>query len=301
MDPGRDSSTVLGRSFGIFLFRLIGGEIWRLYRIVVALAVGRIFNSQATFETVSRILDLDLDFFVHGAAHWRVDGNRLDPDEFPPWDTDQAISFLRERCCLDAALPGFVVENHGELFALWKEAIQNGRLKPPFHVTHVDAHADLGLGDSGYVHLMTDVLYREPKDRLEPREGQEGLDDGNFLAFCIACHWISDLAYVYNDEGGNDLLSYHMEGFDPMASHIQLKAMRKQEINKLVGLLARSEDIQVDRFEPLVPFRHGCWREFQADRPFDFICLTRSPPFTPVEADVIFDEIRRRFIDEALG
>jgi len=247
---------------------------------------------------VSRVLDLDLDFFVNGAAHWRADEGRLDPDEFPPWAVDEAITFLQERCGLDAPLPGLVVENHGELFRLWRSAIQRGQLLPPFHVTHVDAHADLGLGDSGYMHLMTEILYREPEDRLEPREGQRGLGDGNYLAFAIACRWVSDLIYVYNDEGGNDLMTYHMEGFDPRAGHIQLKAMNKPEIEKLLGLLVREEGIKVDRLEPLVPFRHGCWREFEADQPFDFICLARSPSYTPAEADAVFSEICRRFITE---
>jgi hypothetical protein len=241
-----------------------------------------------------RVLDLDLDFFLHDTAHWSPEG-RLDPAEYPPWDIDQAISFLREQCHLEAPLPGCVVENHGELFTLWRKAVQDGRLTAPFHVTHIDAHADLGLGDAGYMHLMTEVLYREPEERLEP---SEGLGDGNYLAFAIACRWISDLVYVYNDRGGNDLMTYHLEGFHPDASHIQLKAMRKSEIEKLWHL-APKEDLQVDRHEPLVPFSHRSWRDFHADRPFDFICLARSPSYTPAEADPIFDEIRRLFINEA--
>lgn len=245
-----------------------------------------------------RVLDLDLDFFLYETAHWRADEERLDSSEFPPWDLSDAISFLENRCRLSTRLPGFVVENHGELFRLWRESVQTGRFNAPFHVTHVDAHADLGLGDSGYVDLMADLLYREPEDRLEPREGEGGLGDGNYLAFSIACRWLSGLTYVYNDGGGGDLMTYHLEGFDPNASCIQLKAMRKPEIEKLLGLLVRGEGIQVDRLEPAIPFAHLNWRNFEADQPFDFICLARSPSYTPAEADVIFDEIRHRFIEE---
>jgi len=62
-------------------------------------------------------------------------------------------------------VPGFVVEHHGDLFAQWRAAIEGGMLRVPFSVTHVDAHADLGLGDSGYEHLMTSFLF-------EPAEGR---------------------------------------------------------------------------------------------------------------------------------
>jgi hypothetical protein len=222
-----------------------------------------------------RILDLDLDFFVHGVAHWRPeDGDRLDDEEFPAWDMQEALSFLEERCGLDAPLPGFVVENHGELFRAWRRAIDAGLISVPFEITHADAHADLGLGDSGYMYLMTDLLHRDPAERLDPAEGAGGLGDGNYLSFAIACRWLSGLTYVHNDEGGRDLMTYHLEDFDPHASRIQLKAMERSEIERLLGLLARREDqIKVDRLEPAVPFRHGSWRDFHADRPFDLICL----------------------------
>ncbi|MCW2980753.1 MAG: hypothetical protein JWO14_2480 [Solirubrobacterales bacterium] len=248
-----------------------------------------------------RILDLDLDFFVHGAAHWRPDeGGRLDDAEFPAWDLEEAVAFLTDRCLLERPLPGFVVENHGELFRAWRWAISEGLLLAPFEVTHVDAHADLGLGDYGYMHLMTDLLYRHPDERIDPDEGEAGLGNGNYLAFAIACRWISNLIYVHNDEGGRDLMTYHLEDFDPEASNIELKAMPRDEIEKLFGLLARrGEPPRVDRREPKVPFRHGSFRDFRADRPFDLICLARSRTYTPRGADAIFDVVRERFIDES--
>ena len=50
---------------------------------------------------MQRILDIDLDFFVNGAAHWvAYDGDRLDPKEFRPWPLEDAIAFLRKECGL---------------------------------------------------------------------------------------------------------------------------------------------------------------------------------------------------------
>lgn len=58
------------------------------------------------------------------------------------------------------------------------------------------------------------------------------------------------------------------------------------------------QNMTLAQVEPRVPFAPVDWREFQAEQPFDFVCLARSPTFTPPEADPIFDEIQRGFITE---
>jgi hypothetical protein len=182
------------------------------------------------------------------------------------------------------AAAGFVVENHGELFACWREAIDAGALEAPFHVTHVDAHADLGLGDSGYVYLTTSLLFEESDNRRYPRTGEGALGDGNYLAIAIACRWLGEVIYVFNDGGGgDDALLYLLEGFDPEARNIQLAAVRGRR--ELSENLLSPRNLTIERLEPTVPFTTTGWRDFQADQPFDFVCLARSPEFTPPEAD----------------
>lgn len=246
-----------------------------------------------------RVLDLDLDFFVDGAAHWKEsDSERLSAEDYPPWNREEALQFLTEQCGLSAALPGFVVEHHGELFALWRDAIAAGRLAPPLEVTHVDAHADLGLGDSGYMHLMTQLLFEPVESRLFPRVGVGGLADGNWLIYAIACRWLSRLTYVLNTKEGppGDIMAYVMEGFASQAANIQLAAMNRRGIEKLWSLSHPPPEPQL--LEPKVPFSWVPWPEFRATEPFDVVCLARSPGFTPPESDALFDEIRERFIDE---
>jgi hypothetical protein len=69
---------------------------------------------------MTRILDIDLDFFLHDTAHWRPAGSgRLDAAEYPPWTQDEALAFLRDRCQVTDTLPGMAVENHGALFERW--------------------------------------------------------------------------------------------------------------------------------------------------------------------------------------
>ncbi|MGI8796797.1 MAG: hypothetical protein ACR2IR_09510 [Acidimicrobiia bacterium] len=245
---------------------------------------------------MTRVLNLDLDFFLRDAAHWRGrQHERLDANECPPWLLEEAISFLEDRCGLAGKLPGFVVEHHGELFDRWRSAIDGGRLNVPFHLTHVDAHADLGLGDAGYVYLMTKLLFGAPKNRRYPDPDE--LADGNWLAFAIACRWVSAMVYVFNDGGGDDLFPYHMQNFDVTADNIELKAIRPEDW-KAVEYKVDKRSAVIAHREPLVPIQQMRWDSFATDQPFDVICLAQSPPFTPPEADVIFDEIKRHYVDE---
>ena len=241
-----------------------------------------------------RILDIDLDFFLDGVAHWRSSSDgRLD-DEYRPWETDAALTFLRDQCGLADPLPGFVVEHHGELFARWRQAIEAGNLHTPFHVTHVDAHADLGLGDAGYVQIMSDLLFRAPHERTYPATDTYGLGDGNYLAFAVACRWISSMEYVCHP-GSTDLLYHHMKDFDCRGDALQLKAVTHDALN---AAMFSDERPTVTRLEPEVPFSMIEWPSYKAAEPFDFVCLCRSPGFTPATADPLFDLIRHTFIRE---
>jgi len=218
---------------------------------------------------------------------------------FSSVSTDSALAPPRS-CMISAACASHCRDspsrNHGELFPRWREAIEAGQLKVPFHVTHVDAHADLGLGDSGYIYLMTSLLFEEPENRRHPKTGEGALGDGNYLAFVIACRWLAGLVYVFNDGGGGGVLPYLMQGFDPQAGNIQLAAVRSRQ--ELSANLMTPANMTLEHLEPAVPFAATGWRDFRADHPFDFVCLARSPAFTPPEADAIFDEIRRRCIVE---
>jgi hypothetical protein len=95
------------------------------------------------------------------------------------------MTFLTKRCRLDAPRPGFVVERHNELFYLWGDAIKAGQMASPFEVVHVDAHADLGLGDASYAYVMGELAFEPIEHRYEilkkrrPRSPKEMIDLGN--------------------------------------------------------------------------------------------------------------------------
>jgi hypothetical protein len=210
---------------------------------------------------MQRVLDLDLDAFVYGSEDGRTrDDPRLDAEVHPPWDLTKVLSFLRCNCRLSGPLPGFAVEHHGDLFFRWRDAIEEGLLDPGFHVTHVDAHADLGTGDCGFDYLLTEFLHEPAQNRHSPKTGDDGLGDGNYLAFATA----------------NPTL----------------------EPRNLRENLGSTDRLRPLALEPPVPFDWLLWHEYEATEPFDLICLARSPSFTPAAADALYDEIRSRFIDE---
>ena len=246
---------------------------------------------------MQRVLDIDLDFFVEDPGFYVDIDQRLDATEHPVWSEAEILDFLSDRCGINGPLPGFVTENHGELFPVWRDAIESGVLVPPFHVTHVDAHADLGLGNSGYCHLLTELLFVDPADRRFPVTGDNGMNDGNWLLFALGCRWIGHLEYVFCDGAGGDELPFVMGDFDENSSHLQLPAIEAEEI---MNGLTRAGRPKVSHFEPPVSYRSMHHEEFQTSGPFDFICLTRSPPYTPVTADPLFEMIRRKFIVEEL-
>ena len=130
----------------------------------------------------------------------------------------------------------------------------------PLSVTHIDAHADLGLGDAGYIYLHTELLFKPLEERTNPKRDRElGLTDGNWLAFAIACRWISDLTYVFSTSGPKtredrpgDLMVTVMEDFDTHANNLQLVAMSRNDLDHVV--YRRLDRVEAARIEPKVPF-----------------------------------------------
>jgi hypothetical protein len=121
------------------------------------------------------------------------------------------------------------------------------------------------------------------------------------MMFALACGWLSSLTYVTNSAeasdgtGPRDLPHSLMQDFDMQADHLQVVGAGEES-----WPIGRRTPKVIDRRDPPVPFTTKVWREYQASEPFDIVCLTRSPEYTPAEADPIFDAIVNRFIDEAV-
>lgn len=253
---------------------------------------------------MQRILDLDLDFFVYNATNATGktrDGPRLDPDEYPAWEVEAALAFIDRKCRLDQRLPGYVVEHHGDLFCCWREAIDAGMLVPPFSVTHVDAHADLGSWDYGVRYLLDELLPRPVCERRYPQTGYFGVGDGNYLLYAIANRWIGALVYVHGGTSAwyeDECLTEPDQYVGRSPGDLEKRFFSRGCLGS--GALYLPGDKRSTLAEPLVPFEWPPWPLFRAEEPFDFICLARSPGFTPTTADVVYDAICERYIDERM-
>src|ERR1700732_2331374 len=118
------------------------------------------------------VLDLDLDFFVRPIAYWPESGRRSG-DEYRHAKPGEVRAFLEQKCHLKIAskILGKEVVEHEDAFWTWRRWLDKRKLSEPFCVIHVDAHADLGLGDGGWIYLLTELLALPVGQRRSPRVG----------------------------------------------------------------------------------------------------------------------------------
>jgi hypothetical protein len=236
-----------------------------------------------------RILDIDLDFFLDSVAYHRSPGGERLGDDYRPWDEEAVRTFLELRCGLRRSqpVPGRLVTHHHEAFLFWREFVEEARLVVPFEVVHVDAHADLGTGDAGYVYLMTDVLRRPVSERSRLEIGPWHLNDGNYLAFAAACRWIARVVYVAHPASHDDLLYLHFKNFDQRSGVLQLKGCDKPGLDAIF----REEFTYPFALEPEIPFIRSLPEDFRETEGFDVAVLCQSPGFTPPRSDVLIPVI----------
>jgi hypothetical protein len=240
-----------------------------------------------------RILDLDLDFFVKGIARSYRGSQRPDDDKCIPWTSSDVALYLEQNCGLSAEQPisGKILVDHHEAFFYWRRLIAQGLLTIPFEVVHVDAHADLGVGESGWAYIAGDLLHRPVGRRYFPEVGFTALNLSNYLAFACACRWISRLTYVRHPNQTNDFPAIHFKGFDTSCGSIQLKSYEPEELSDDLTL---AEPIAC---EPEIPFVQIPGADYRNEEPFDFIVLCQSPGFTPASADLLIPLIAS-YIDQ---
>lgn len=251
------------------------------------------------------VLDLDLDFFLNRRAEG-IDARekRLSSLEFTPWTSGEVTSFLEDRCLLrrTAPTPGRVFVEHDEAFDWWKSLISDGRLRTPFNLVHIDAHADMGMGDPAYRYVMSTLLHLKPLARTEPpRTGAYRLRPGNFLLFALACRWVGSLTYVCHPDTPRDNCEIHdvpdclFADNDPVCRVLQLK---KLPSGFLDDSGARPEEYQPLQLEPPIPFELVEAADFQGDSRFAFASVAQSPRYTPPTADPLLDTIRAFLLAE---
>jgi hypothetical protein len=266
---------------------------------------------------MTRILDVDLDIFVTPISQFHSD-TRLRDEEYDVVDIETVKRFMEVQCglCVGAPKPGGVFEEHDELFSAIKSFVQEGRIQTPIDLVHVDAHADLALGQWAPIsYLLRDLMHRPAAERLDPILGSGGLNRGSVILFLVATEWLKSLGYVHHPDDGNDFREFFLEyemgrdelehpdfeqcrddpRYQKMLAEAPTTGQSYFHIPRLKDPKAVIDLLYVDSTVPRIsekgrriPFNRVPWREFN-DPGFDFVFVTRSPGFTPPSADAVFE------------
>jgi len=247
-----------------------------------------------------RILDIDLDFFLKEMSSYGYVCEAT-------WNEDAVIKFLENKCKLlkDNKIKGEIVNFHHGAFYYWRDLIYNGQIRTPFEVVHVDAHADLGLGDAGWVPLVGDILHYPIQDRVYKCE--EHLEEGNYLAFAIACQWIHKIEYVTHpewDPNNHDLPYQHFKDFDTNGNNltVQLKKYDRGILDDEFGYLEIiKKKVLPLGYEPEVIFKIIPCESYENSSAFSFINLSISPNYAPRTAKETIVPVIKEYIDCEFG
>ncbi len=226
-------------------------------------------------KSMQRVLDMDLDFFLADCCPLAEKGHRPALAGHEPWAAEAVRSFLERNCGLsrERPLPGRICMTHDGALGYWKELMDRGELQAPFHVTHVDAHSDLGIGYPGPSYVLYNVLSLPPKRRLELDRfyRERKLDEANYLLFALAARIVGSLDNVRRPFSQNDVPSQLLTGD---GAHIRLPQSFPDLFERVNGP------------EPLIPYQeYKTDGSFVAAAPYDFVSLAISPRYAPEAAD----------------
>lgn len=226
---------------------------------------------------MQRVLDIDLDYFLADCCPLAEVGQRPELAGHEPWSPAAVRHFLEESCGLNRAnpLPGRVFLTHDGALTYWAELMERGELRAPFHVTHVDAHSDLGVGYPGPGYVLYNVLSLPPRRRLELDRfyRERKLDEANYLLFALAARIVGSLDNVRRPFSRVDVPSQLLTDD---GVHIRLPQSFPDLFERINGP------------EPLIPY-HEYTEDgsFRAAAPYDFVSLAISPRYAPEAADGI--------------
>lgn len=248
----------------------------------------------------ARILSIDIDYFVTPTVH---DGSlrqirRLNKRTYQV-DSIPMVKQLLYRCGLDSQrrVPGVFVRHHVAAFDVIRWLRQMAWFID--ELVHVDAHSDLGLGDPGYVYLLTKLAHQPLQKRQNPKRGWKYLNLANWLPFVVANEWVKNIAFLPKDGCMSDSHpAYFRELILPSSTRLEIRKATEDDVGTMVGSDSVLRTQAFDRV-PVVAsarFRICDPLAFTCDPP-DFVIVCQSPQFTPRTADAVI-ELCREFVCE---
>jgi hypothetical protein len=235
-----------------------------------------------------RILDVDLDFFLDEVAYFGQERSEI--DAFNPWDKEVVQNWLERYCGLskDIKIPGSTVNRHNEVYTIWKSLIASKRLEVPFEVVHVDAHSDLGSSGCSFEYITTVLLQKPYDERLTSADDSGFINEGNYLAFAVACRLLKKLTWIMHIKSDKD--DFHPNYWtdcNPESNSLSLPWRQK---NSLIEM----NDYKCD---PPVSFQIYDYVDFVNKNSWDFMFLSKSPNYCPMSAFTLLQIIEEYMCD----
>lgn len=240
------------------------------------------------------VLSIDIDFFVSPPATMiEIDSVRRLPGKDHRVDSlGNVQAFLEERCLLSGGHPvrGSFMRHHVQGFDVL-EALQPSA-REGIELVNVDAHADLGLGDCGYVYLLTEWLRIPARERPLPRRDFNALNLGNWIAFGAAAGFLKSLGFVSQKCPPGDVPSFYLHDLTRPLDSLELRfcpVSGDDLTKKVLCALDCAPFWRAQKADVELPLKVHDRRTFQLERRPDYIFFCQSPGYTPPGADKILD------------
>lgn len=257
-------------------------------------------------KSMMNILDIDLDFFldkVPGFVSTDSD-ERLESESYAPWEKNEVENFLINQCGLnkEKKIPGKRLTHHKEVYYEVRNMVESRQIKD-VNIDHIDAHADLGLGDMCFKYLFFNLIRKSVSNRYHHDENVpdiEKMGSGNYLLFMIANRWIKSLRYIHLEEKGDDTNWVFFKNLNRDSGYIKLRAYcESQTPDSWTGIDPYKfiTDTNPCILDKEVPFETIQFRDYISESSYDYVFLTQSPSHTPVESDALIPTIMQ-FVDQ---
>jgi hypothetical protein len=242
-----------------------------------------------------RVLSVDIDVFVDPVASDIETQARLSPGEYTLDRTERIRDVLR-RCGLSSApTRGVFMKDHDDAFSVLRALTEKGDVS--LELIHVDAHSDIGLGDSGYQYLLTRFAHLPVEQRRALQRGQCPLNLGNWLAFAVACQWISSILHVRREAPADDLLPMYFADWAQRSTasrDLAIVPMTQSELDQFSSLRPSSAWSLFEHKASVAraDFEVIALDDLEARQQPDFVIVCQSPGFTLESADSVMDLCR---------
>ncbi|KLV23089.1 hypothetical protein ABW02_20255 [Niallia circulans] len=238
-----------------------------------------------------------MDFFLNEIAYHVNGMSRLNSTDYIPWNEDRFRRFLEEKCNLskENKIEGRIVTHHNEAFYFIEELIEKQLIQTPIEWTHIDAHSDLGLGDSGWYYISSELMHYDIHKRIKYVEKNK-IKLSNYMAFLLPFGWLSKVDFVHHDNWDfDDFFSIYLKNFNDQSGFFEFKTFEKGlEAGYLIENARKLKPVQSDSVIPFEILREDT---FQTDENFNYLIFCQSPQYTPESADFMLKIIKEYIIE----